>query len=90
MAVSGTSRYLAAQRCFTDGEHVLVWPRGSRPITGDRAGVEPGTDVTVLDGDSFTATGEVVLLEGSEGFPAVDPACAPSGSALSLSAVARA
>lgn len=87
VTTTGTARYLSAERCFTDGTRVLVWPRGSRSVTGERAGVEPAEGVRILDGETFTGTGEQIIIEGSEGFPDVGAACAPSGEALSLTAV---
>ncbi|MGQ0630450.1 MAG: hypothetical protein ACT4P1_05365 [Sporichthyaceae bacterium] len=87
VTTSGTARYLSVERCFTDGTRVLVWPRGSRPVTGERAGVEPADSVRILDGETFTGTGEQIIIAETEGFPDVGPACAPGGEALSLSAV---
>ncbi|MGQ0626237.1 MAG: hypothetical protein ACT4PP_16520 [Sporichthyaceae bacterium] len=87
VAVRGTARYLPAERCFTDGTRVLAWPRGSRPLTGAAAGVEPAEGVRILNGTGFTATGEVIIIAGTPGFPQIDPACAPGGEALSLTAV---
>lgn len=87
-ATVGTARYLADQKCFTDGNRLLVWPRGSRPLSIDgRPGVSPGDDVQILDGESFRAIGEELTIVDTEGFPEIDPACAPGGLALSLSAV---
>lgn len=84
-AVTAVARYLPIQKCFTDGSHVLVWPRGSRPITGDRAGVSPADGVQILDGDTFRATGEEIVIADADQFPETEGQCAPSGKALSLS-----
>ncbi len=87
---NGVAKYLTAENCFTDGTNLLVWPRGSRPLTANgRAGVNPGDGVDIFDGDSFSANAETVLIETAQEFPAVPDACAPSGNALSLSAVSK-
>lgn len=83
--VSAVARYLGEQKCFTDGTNVLVWPRGSRPITGEKAGVNPADGVQILDGGTFRANGEEIVIADADQFPEVDPLCAPSGKALSLS-----
>ncbi len=85
---SGAARYLATEKCFTDGTNLLVWPRGSRPLKeGTRAGVNPGDGVDVYEGESFSATGESIVIAETEEFPSTPAACAPSGNAMSLSAV---
>ena len=87
---SGVASYLAAEKCFTDGTNLLVWPRGSRPLIRDgRAGVNPGDGVDIYEGDAFTATAESIVIAETEEFPDAPTACAPSGNALSLSAVER-
>jgi hypothetical protein len=85
---SGVARYLVTEKCFTDGTNLLIWPRGSRPLTRDgRAGVNPTDGVDIYDGDEFTATAESIVVAETEEFPDTPTACAPSGNALSLSAV---
>jgi hypothetical protein len=87
---NGVAKYLPAEKCFTDGTNLLVWPRGSRPLNdGGRAGVNPGDGVDIFDGDAFSANAETVLIETAQEFPPVPEACAPSGNALSLSAVSK-
>ncbi len=87
---SGVAKYLATEKCFTDGESLLVWPRGSRPLTQDgRAGVNPADGVDIYEGETFTATAETVVVAEAEEFPDTPTACAPSGNALSLSAVGK-
>ncbi len=83
--VSVVARYLSAPKCFTDGTHVLVWPRGSRPLTGERAGVSPADGVQIYDGDTVRANGEEIVIVDADDFPEVNLQCAPSGKALSLS-----
>lgn len=84
---SGVAKYLANEKCFTDGTNLLVWPRGSRPLTGDRAGVSPADGLDLYDGDTFSANAEQVSIAETEDFPETPTACAPSGKALSLSVV---
>lgn len=85
---TGVATYLSEHQCFTDGTNLLVWPRGSRPLIQDgRVGVNPTDGVEIYDGDSFTATAESVVVAETEEFPDTPTACAPSGNALSLSAV---
>lgn len=87
---SGVARYLAGEKCFTDGTNLLIWPRGSRPLTqAGRAGVNPTDGVDIYDGDAFTATAESIVVAETEEFPDTPTACAPSGNALSLSAVQK-
>jgi hypothetical protein len=87
---SGVAKYLTEDKCFTDGTSLLVWPRGSRPLTRDgRAGVNPTDGVDIYEGDSFTATAESIVIAETEEFPDTPTACAPSGNALSLSAVGK-
>lgn len=87
---SGVARYLANEKCFTDGTNLLVWPRGSRPLKdGIRAGVNPGDGVDIYEGDTYTATAESIVIAETEEFPPTPAACAPSGNALSLSAVQK-
>jgi hypothetical protein len=86
-AYSGVARYLSNEKCFTDGTNLLVWPRGSRPLSGDRAGVSPAQNVEIYDGDTFSANSESIVIGETEDFPETPPACAPSGHALSLSVV---
>lgn len=89
-AYSGVARYLGTEKCFTDGTNLLVWPRGSRPLTQDgRAGVNPTDGVDIYEGDTFTATAESIVVAETEEFPDTPTACAPSGNALSLSAVGK-
>lgn len=85
---TGTARYLADQQCFTDGTHLLVWPRGSRPLSVDgKAGVAPADGLQIFDGEEFRANAEQLTILETPDFPRVDSACAPDGTALSLSAV---
>lgn len=85
---TGVARYLATEKCFTDGTNLLVWPRGSRPLQeNNRAGVNPGDGVDVYEGGTFTAVAESIVIAEAEEFPQTPAACAPSGNALSLSAV---
>lgn len=87
---AGVAKYLATEKCFTDGTNLLIWPRGSRPLTQDgRAGVNPTDGVDIYDGDAFTATAESIVVAETEEFPDTPTACAPSGKALSLSAVQK-
>ncbi len=87
---NGVARYLSTEQCFTDGTSLLVWPRGSRPLAdGSRAGVNPADGIDLYDGDSFSANGETILIAEADEFPEVPAACAPSGNALSLSAVSK-
>lgn len=87
---NGVARYLATEKCFTDGTNLLVWPRGSRPLDeGGRAGVNPGDGIDIFDGDTFNAQAETVVIADAEDFPEPPTACAPSGNALSLSAVSK-
>lgn len=87
-AYSGVARYLATEKCFTDGTNLLVWPRGSRPLTeNNRHGVNPGDGVDVYEGETVSATGESIVIAETEEFPSTPAACAPSGNAMSLSAV---
>jgi hypothetical protein len=84
---TGVARYLTTEKCFTDGTNLLVWPRGSRPLTGDRPGVSPAEGLELFDGDTFSANSEQVTIAETEDFPETPPACAPGGHALSLSVV---
>lgn len=86
---SGVARYLASEKCFTDGTNLLVWPRGSRPLSGSRAGVAPAEGVQVFDGETFRARAETINISQAEDFPPTQNACAPSGNALSLSVVRK-
>lgn len=89
-AYSGVAQYLAAEKCFTDGTNLLVWPRGSRPLTENgRHGVNAGDGVDIYEGDTVSATGESIVIAETEEFPSNPAACAPSGNAMSLSAVKR-
>lgn len=86
---TGVARYLADEKCFTDGTSLLVWPRGSQPLSGERPGVSPAEGLEIHDGDTFSANSEQVTIAETEDFPPTPTTCAPSGKALSLSVVRK-